>query len=444
MQRSRTSRSGKWVAAAGLFLVLQVAGAGELDEALSLLQAGQAEQAYTLLAPLVADRSGDPEFDYLFGLAALDSGRTSEAVFALERVLAVDPSHARARAEIGRAYFLLGEVDTARQEFQAVNKQGVPPAVAEAMQRYLNAINQRVSGNRKQMRAYIEAALGYDTNVNAGTSDRNIAVPFFGGAILTLNDAGVEQDDGFGAIGAGAAGAWPLSERVDLVGGLNLSSRQMFSESDFTTGALDSYGGLSYTRGNDVFTAALQGEMYFVDNDTFRNAAGVVGGWNRDFNERARASAFVQMVRLDYPGQDIRDANRYVGGVGASYAFDYPRSPVGYLSLYGGTEDERASGVPHLGHDLYGFRAGGEMALFEKTQGFVGLNLEFREYGGPEPFFLETRDDTRLEFRAGASYRPAAEWSVTPQVSYVTNDSDVALYDYDRIIAAVIVRKEFN
>ena len=174
------------------------ATAADLEQALSLLGAGDAEQAYLLLAPDEETEAGNPNFDYLLGLAALDSGRPGRAVFALERVLAADPTHARARAEIARAYFQLGELDTARGEFEAVKLQGVPPQVAEAMQRFLTAIDQRVDGNRRMLRGYIEAGLGYDSNINSATDQRNIAVPAFGGLIFTLSDDGVEESDGFG------------------------------------------------------------------------------------------------------------------------------------------------------------------------------------------------------------------------------------------------------
>jgi tetratricopeptide (TPR) repeat protein len=422
----------------------QASALADLGEALALLQAGNAEQAYQMLAQDEAERSGDPDFDYLLGLAALDSGRPSQAVFALERVLAVDPGHARARAEIGRAYFQLGEIQTARNEFEAVRKQGVPPQVAESMQRYLGAVDQAITANRRQFRAYAELALGYDTNINSGATDRNIAVPAFPGVLLRLNDAGVEEDDGFGAVGAGFSGGYPLIGELDLVGGVNVAKRENFSDDDFETSSLDGNLGLSYTRGLDVFSAALQLETFLVDNDTFRNALGVVGGWNREINVRTRASAFAQVVRLDYPSQDIRDSVRYVGGVGLSHALRFARNPVVYFSLYGGTEDERRSGVGHLGHDLYGVRAGGTLNLAPGLDAYAGVSSEFRNYGGFENFFRRTRDDARFEVRGGLNYRPAAYWTVTPQVTYVNNHSNIVLNDYDRVLVAVTIRREFD
>ena len=77
------------------------------------------------LADQVLDRAGNPDFDYLLGIAALDSGHGERAVFALERVLAVQPSNALARAEIARAYLFIGEKDTARREFENVKREPI-------------------------------------------------------------------------------------------------------------------------------------------------------------------------------------------------------------------------------------------------------------------------------------------------------------------------------
>ena len=84
------------------------------DEAKKLLAAKQAKAAFDLLSPLEPKRAGDPEFDYLLGIAAIDAGAPTRAIFALERVLTAQPGNTLARAEIARAYFAVGETDTAK------------------------------------------------------------------------------------------------------------------------------------------------------------------------------------------------------------------------------------------------------------------------------------------------------------------------------------------
>src|SRR3979490_469577 len=111
--------SARIVLAAAIAAVASAASADALtDRASALLARKEAKAAYTLLLPQEAQRAGDPEYDYLLGVAALDSGDYERAVFALERVLGVQPGNHVARAEIARAYLAIGERDAA------------PPAVA--------------------------------------------------------------------------------------------------------------------------------------------------------------------------------------------------------------------------------------------------------------------------------------------------------------------------
>src|SRR5258708_12393226 len=98
------------------------------DRAKRLLEQKQPKQAYDLLLPQEGARAGDPEFDYLLGVAALDSGNLERAVFALERVLAVQPNNHLARAEIARAYLDMGERDAARQQFETQRRHPLPQA----------------------------------------------------------------------------------------------------------------------------------------------------------------------------------------------------------------------------------------------------------------------------------------------------------------------------
>lgn len=87
----------------GLFAVLLLASTftaitADLEQARRLMEQGKAEDAFRLLAE-EQEPADDPEFDYIYGIAALDSGRAGIALFAFERVLAADPNHIYARAE---------------------------------------------------------------------------------------------------------------------------------------------------------------------------------------------------------------------------------------------------------------------------------------------------------------------------------------------------------
>ncbi len=168
------------------FCAVALAQDALLDRARNLIQAKQYKEAYALLEPQEQARAGDINFDYLLGIAAIDAGQLTRGVFALERVLAVRPDHAQARAEIARAYFLMGENKTARSEFQAVKGSRPPAEVASTVDRFLDALDARERSRHTGVTGYIELGLGHDTNVNAATGSTSFAIPAFGGAVFTL------------------------------------------------------------------------------------------------------------------------------------------------------------------------------------------------------------------------------------------------------------------
>ena len=69
------------------------------------------------------------DFDYAFGIAAVRVGRPGRAIFALERVLWRQPKNHRARLELARAQFDLGNIGVARDEFRAVLEHDPPENV---------------------------------------------------------------------------------------------------------------------------------------------------------------------------------------------------------------------------------------------------------------------------------------------------------------------------
>ena len=94
----------KFVAWLALFSGQASAEVDELvKQARVLLDRRQAKQAFQLLEPQEAARAGDPDFDTTMGIAANDNKQFTREVFALERVLSVQPENSRIRAELGRA-----------------------------------------------------------------------------------------------------------------------------------------------------------------------------------------------------------------------------------------------------------------------------------------------------------------------------------------------------
>src|SRR3954470_4859374 len=346
-----------------------------LVQARQQLDNGDPQAAYSLLVPLSSTRAGDSEFDFLLGSAALDLGKYTEAVLALERGLAVEPNNAIARTQIARAYFYLKETEAAKREFANVRKQEMPPEVSASIDRFMDAIQRIEDTQKTTINGYVLFGFGYDSNVNSATASSSVAIPAFGGQIFNLTSTSQSQSDGFFAFGGGLGLSGPITNRLSIFGNIAYVNKTNFHEDDFNTYAYDANLGVSYKVERDVFTLGAQYNSFYLNNtqlypDAYRNAAGGVLQWQHDINAGNQISAYVQYAQLRFPSMSPMDVNRSVAGVGYARAF-LPNGPLVYFGGYGGKEQELDVQDAQWGSDLYGARLGAQHFIGEKMSVFV-------------------------------------------------------------------------
>ena len=432
---------------AGIFLAVMMAtvARAEVDalvsEGRALLDQNQPQKAFELLEPQEAARAGDPDFDTVLGIAANETGQFTRAVFALERVLAVQPSNSRARAELGRALFSVGDTKASRRVLMETRQDNIPAEAAATIDQFLQAIDRTEEASRSSVKPYLEASIGYDTNINSGPGNPNVAVPLFGGAIFALSPAGIETKDAFMTLGGGLSTRYVVDPRWSLIANASGNSRVNAKYNDFNTGQIDLNAGASYRYEKHEFTGVVQAGTYTMAGSRVRAQQGLVGEWTYRVDGFRQWSTYLQWGQLSYPGQSLRDADRTV--LGTSYAHAFRDGLLVFAGAYVGTEKERAAGVPHLGHKLYGVRVGAQKAVRDDLAFFGNLSYEDRNYGGTDPLFLLTRHDKQINFNLGLNWIPAKLWRVTPQLSLTSVKSNVAISDFNRSLLSVTVHRDF-
>jgi outer membrane protein len=417
----------------------------ELDtlvrQARALLDQGQARQAFDLLEPQETPRAGDPDFDTVLGIAANETGQFTRAVFALERALSVQPENTRARAELGRALFSVGDTRASRRVLLEAKGGNIPQGAADTIDQFLQAIDRTEEAAGSNVKLYLETQLGYDSNINSGPGNPNVAVPAFGGAVFTLTPSALETKASFVSLGGGVSGRYVLDPRWSLVGNLSGNTRGNAGQAAFNTRQLDLNAGASYRYEKHEFSGAAQLGTYALNGATARNQTGLVGEWTYRPDGFQQWSSYVQWGRLSYPTQQIRDADRAV--LGTNYAYAFRSGLLVFAGGYVGSEKERASAVPHLGHSLLGIRLGAQKSVADTLALFASLGFENRNYGGPDPLFLVTRRDRQVNLNVGFNWVPASYWRITPQLSLTSVKSNIATSDFNKGLLSVTVRRDF-
>jgi hypothetical protein len=188
----------------------------------------------------------------------------------------------------------------------------------------------------------------------------------------------------------------------------------------------------------------LQGNTYDIDGDRFRRSYGAIGQWQRDLDDRNQVSLYAQYAKLSYPSSNVRDADRYIVGGGWAHVFAGDKSPVLFLSPYAGKENTEDSAFDFLSNSIYGVRAGGQLTMNPKLVAYAGASYEYRDYDGRDPTFGETRRDNQYDFNIGLRYLPGHKWTIRPQFSYLRNNSNTTIFDFDRTVLSINFRKYFN
>jgi hypothetical protein len=426
------------------FLLLGVTHAQDatLDQARALMDRHDAAGAYALLMAVEPQRAGDADFDRLLGMAALDSGHLTLAIFAYERVLAARPDDNPARAELARAYLAAGERDNGQRELTRVRQAELPAQAAAAIDRVLNALK-RVPETRGPRRyGYVEFSAGHDSNVNSATAAGQFAIPAFGGLLFTMAPESRRQRDLFmGA--AGGAGVqvglnpnWTLNAEANVRGTLNRHTHEM------NTSVVDGTAGLSHTDGANTQSVALQANGAWVSGSVYRTAHGASAQWQSTLDAASQLSAFAQWSRLDYAGQSERDADRTVLGLGYAHSFE-GTATLAYGSVFAANERARDSSAPYFGHHASGLRLGGEQRLGARSVAFLELQHEERRYGGTEPMFNLARRDRQTDAVLGLHFALASKWRLSPQLRYTRAASNIVFYDYSRTIVQLSLRRDF-
>lgn len=419
---------------------IPLARAAPADEIRALLDQGRSREAYELGRRHPGELGG-PEFDFYFGVAAVDSGHAGEGVLALERYILRFPDNDRARLELARGYYVLGELLRARDEFEAVLRRNPPPPVQATIDRFLDSIRSQETRYRTSASLYAEVGAGYDSNVNSGIGNALISVPTLG--VVQVAQAGVRSADSFLHLAAGGQVSHPVAPGVALIGGASADGRLHRSDFDsqFDQATVAAYAGGSYLRGRNLLRGTLAYSSMEVDWRRFREAATVGAEWHSQIDELNTASLFGQYARLEYPASPVRDADFYGLGIGWRRAFVGRLQPLFQVqALYG--EEKNDANRDDLTRDLYTLR--GSLSLTPEPRWALSLGLSYTKsrFDEADPLFQVRRDDDYYGAELGASYRLTKQLSLRADYLYSENRSSIALYQYTRDVVTLRVRYE--
>jgi len=426
-----------------MLLSLQAAPAFAVDESLllaaqNMLAKGQSVEALDLLEPHEEEYAGDKEYDYLYGLSLLDTGEPAAAVFAFQRVLAIEPNFAGARLELGRSYFDMGQMSRAQREFVIVQSQSPPRSVTEVVDKYLAAIESRSLQNRKGWKGFLQLGLGDDSNVNSATSSQN-----FLGFDLT-EDSRKTPSSVLSMLG-GISYNLPLSINSKFFFKTSVNSRANNDASFTSTLNYDLLAGYNRSIGTSSdISVAMQ--FYTADVDGHYNNKGLslTGQFNYNFSPSNQLGLFLRSGMVNYETVfDIKDVDQNLAGLSWAHVFSGQSRVSVVMAAIAGQESAVEEESPY-GRDYTGVRLSASYPVTHRLNLFASVGATESEFDGTFFEIPEVRTDTFLDFSIGSSWRVNKTWVLKGVIGQTENTSNIDIYDYDRNLIMLTARSEFH
>lgn len=431
----------KYILLAGALPIANLAHSAPADDIKGLIDQGKSIQAYEL-GKQSPGELGKPDFDFHYGIAAIDAGAAGEGVLALERYLLNNPTSVRAQLELGRGYFVLGDNVRAREMFVEINKLSPPPEVRVKVDQFLAAIAEKEAAFKTTISGYLEGSIGRDTNVNGGIEQDSITLPIFG--VVTLTADGRKRSGSFHGLAAGVQVNAPLSSTFSLFAGLNADQRTHFSLTQFDQSNLSGVFGMSVKRAENRFRFSLSGNVLAVDRARYRDVTAGTVEWSRSFESGSGYALFAQGADLNYKGDNqVRDARLTVVGLNGWKPLAGQWRPFLSMGINGGRE-HNARSRDDLARALFGARIGLGLTLSERVNAAFSATLQRSQYNAEDPLFAMRRKDryTALEAALGYAFTPTLSGRL--EVSGNQNRSNIALFEYSRNTVALKLRYDFK
>src|SRR5450631_161874 len=428
-----------------------------LESARRLLAAGNPKQAYAELSAVQDKMTGMPEFDYLLGVAALDSGKNEDAIIAFERVLAVVSNHAGAQMDLARAYYATGSFDLAEAAFKKLAASNPPPAAQIAINRYLEALRSRRQQTKPGWTAYGELGLGYDSNITGVPGN------FGSAAQQSFNLVGIEATGNSvkraAAFVGGAIGGeyhYPWTRGWSLFAGGELRGRAYRRESDFDISQGEVHAGGALNAGENQYRVSGSYSPFYQKGEApgdpqptnDRRMGGVAFDWRHAMDARTQYGLGLQLNDIRFPTNQVEDFKQVYLAASLLKSYERKGSPLLYVTAF--VTDDRAknefdngvNGTSTKSKNLAGVRGYLQYSIKPQVDAFTGLGVVYRK--DKDDFarstVIQNGKDTYSEASLGVAWQFREKCALRLQYAYSHNSSNIDIYDFNRYEVSSTIR----
>ncbi len=399
-------------------------------DVLKLLKEGVDNKEYShviLIANKYSDEYlGDPEFDFLYGIAALATNDAERSVFAFERVVANRPNWLDARFYLARSYFETANYQAAMQQCQNIlDSNESRESLKDSAERLCDQANQKLIAQSTSIQQRVGASIGHDSNINAGTREERIFLPFLE-EIVQLGDESTEQNDEYVNINylVNMSNAITQTSKVNI--SAQASAHSFIQESEYNR--LAAQVRVDYLSDFDAIELKLGGRYtpLWFDGSYYRSQTALLAGVKSNINDSWVLYGNAMFGKTNNNENDLLDTDDYSLSMASDYYVDNWRYSFSVERIKEDGEIESNS------RTIDAISISSLWLANRHWLGSLWISYQKHDYDGKHPFYLQQRDDDLWMMSSFIQYNMSKSLSYRLNINMQDKDSNLSLFSYER------------
>lgn len=399
-----------------------------------LINRRQFEQAYRLADRLLETQEGDPEFDFRYGMAAIETGNYDQALFAFERLLFINPNNPRYRLELARAHFYLRNLRRSETEFKQVLAQNPPAPVKKNVDKFLDMIAEFYRQVEPELLISIDMGGGYDSNINSATSEDELpAEELIFPVDITLNEDSKETGSTYWSSLLQFAYLSPISKTQSWDVRAIYNKRANSETTLYDLDTLIAEGAYGFFTGPLRWRLAGRYQSIKLDGEDFLNSVSFLGNTRWRMDSGASYGLGINLGQSEYEDNPDGDLEQM------QYRLSYQSSPSQKnwnLSVIFGSDSAKESSNEFNGKSYQGVSVQQQVLLGQRSSYYWLASLTASEYDAiNSALYTKLRKDTTFNAGIGWRYNITSRFSFRNDYSASYQDSSLEANTYKRFKA---------
>jgi tetratricopeptide (TPR) repeat protein len=407
------------------------------DEALKAYNAGDFTHAYALLSTLWENNPEDAEMNFYLGRSALELKKYDEAGIAFDRVLMINPNHARTRLEMARLYYETKQYEAAQRELNAVMNEQLPQNVQEMALTMQKAI--KTQEDPHTFSGALMLSLDYDTNI-ANDVGRGVTQNVF----TSIND----KRDGWGlaeilllkhAYDLGEKGGWRWESNFLAY------NKTVFNESDRNLAVFTLGTGPTYTFESYKVSFLASYAKVNLGSEDYLGAKSFSVNLKKMLSSTLMAEAEISRKTTRYDDEtSTSDFDSTVYSIGLRKSFNEGAWLLSsYLSYTDDKERDTTSVQYGVSKNEWAYKIEISNEIMKGLRGSLAYMYKDIDYNEYDTLLAIQRSDRENYFNAGLSYAIDKQSSVLLNHAYTDRTSNNALGEYTKNVTSLTYVRTF-